>query len=78
MEQRLLKREVEELKARISAGERRPSFVVGSTQSRKIWENIQIIKDAESSVLIHGETGTGKELVARALHFDGVRKNRPL
>ena len=77
VEQRLLKREVEELKARISAGEQRPSFVVGSTQSRKIWEHIQIIKDAESSVLIHGETGTGKELVARALHFQGVRQNRP-
>lgn len=77
VEQRLLKREVEELKARISAGEQHPSFVVGSTQSRKIWENIQIIKDAESSVLIHGETGTGKELVARALHFQGVRKSRP-
>ena len=77
VEQCSLKREVEELKARISAGERRPSFVVGSTSSRKIWENIQIIKDAESSVLIHGETGTGKELVARALHFQGVRKERP-
>ncbi|APG26429.1 sigma-54-dependent Fis family transcriptional regulator [Syntrophotalea acetylenivorans] len=77
VEQCSLKREVEELKARISAGERRPAFVVGSTSSRKIWENIQIIKDAESSVLIHGETGTGKELVARALHFQGVRKDRP-
>ncbi|MBS1191320.1 MAG: sigma54-dependent response regulator, two-component [Rhodocyclaceae bacterium] len=29
------------------------------------------------AVLVQGETGTGKELVARALHFDGARRDRP-
>jgi len=29
------------------------------------------------AVLIHGETGTGKELVARSLHFDGLRREGP-
>ena len=29
------------------------------------------------AILIHGETGTGKELVARSLHFDGVRNDGP-
>ena len=36
------------------------------------------LKDRDPpAVLINGETGTGKELVARALHFDGVRRTHP-
>lgn len=81
VEQRRLKREVCQLKAQISGGMKgdfgRPAFVGGSTASRKIWDNVQAVKDTESSVLICGETGTGKELIARALHFESVRKNRP-
>jgi two-component system response regulator HydG len=80
VEQRQLKCEVRRLKAQISAGAgdgKRPTFVAGSASSRKIRDNIQAIKDTESSVLICGETGTGKELIARALHFESVRKDRP-
>lgn len=33
--------------------------------------------DSPPSILIHGETGTGKELVARALHYSGARSNKP-
>lgn len=40
-------------------------------------ETIKRLSSANSNVLITGETGTGKELVARAIHFNSPRKNKP-
>ena len=45
---------------------------------RQVLEVEKQIKDSSlPAILINGETGTGKELLARALHFDGMRKNKP-
>jgi PAS domain S-box-containing protein len=53
-------------------------MVGGSRAMREIYAFIEDLADVEASVLITGETGTGKELVAEALHTVGPRKDRPL
>lgn len=57
-----------------------PSFhgIVGQSQPiQKIIDLIQKIADSDVNVLITGDTGTGKELVARAVHHCSTRKDGP-
>ena len=43
--------------------------IVGNSPAlRKVLELVEIVAPADSTVLLHGETGTGKELVERAIH----------
>ncbi|MEW6053634.1 MAG: sigma-54 dependent transcriptional regulator [Nitrospirota bacterium] len=59
-------------------GENRSVQMIGSTpQMKKIFTTIETVRDSASSVLLCGETGTGKELVARLLHCTSRRKEKP-
>lgn len=52
--------------------------IVGNSEKMKnIYALIESIKEYDTSILILGETGTGKELVARAIHESSRRKNKP-
>ena len=52
--------------------------IVGNSPSlRKVLEHVAIVAPLDSTVLLHGETGTGKELVARAIHNLSSRRDRP-
>ena len=54
------------------------SEIVGSSQSlRRVQQQIEVVAPTDATVLILGETGTGKELVARAVHRMSPRKNFP-
>jgi len=52
--------------------------IVGeSAVLREALRQVETVAKTDSTVLIHGETGTGKELVARAIHLASPRKNGP-
>ncbi len=54
------------------------SEIVGSSQSMaKIFEIIKKVAPSTTTILITGETGTGKELVANAIHVNSPRKRNP-
>jgi len=51
--------------------------IVGKSQAlRKVLEQVAIVAPTDSTVLLHGETGTGKELIARAIHNLSSRRQR--
>jgi DNA-binding NtrC family response regulator len=55
------------------------SEIIGqSTACRQIMRQIEMVAPTDATVLVLGETGTGKELIARELHQRGRRKGKPL
>jgi formate hydrogenlyase transcriptional activator len=53
-------------------------MVGASPKFRELTERIRLVASTSATVMIAGETGTGKELVARAIHNLSPRSNRPL
>jgi DNA-binding NtrC family response regulator len=51
--------------------------IIGQSQSMKnVFETIKRVAQSEGTVLITGKSGTGKELVARAIHYNGLRRQK--
>jgi transcriptional regulator with PAS, ATPase and Fis domain len=65
---------LEEIKADHSGNE----MVGDSPRFRELLDKIRLVSGTSATVLITGETGTGKELVARAIHNLGPRRDRPM
>jgi len=52
--------------------------IVGSSAAlRTVLDQVRLVASTDATVLIGGETGTGKELIARAIHMHSDRRHRP-
>lgn len=66
-----------ELSGKLSADTHFADIIGNSESIKKIFDLISKVADSDVPVLITGESGSGKELAARALHVASSRKNRP-
>jgi len=72
-----LRRANVELKRRLDERFGFEGVIGDSPQMREVIEKLKRIAPTNASVLVQGETGTGKELVAQAIHQNSPRKNKP-
>jgi len=72
-----VRRLIEPEKGSEPAGPDEDNMIGTSRQLESVRDLIRKVSSSTSSVLITGETGTGKELVARAIHYSSPRRDRP-
>ena len=76
IEKRRLLEEVRELRQRVQDEHNLENILSKSPKMLKVFDLIRSLAETDSGVMITGETGTGKELVARAIHNLSRRKGR--
>ena len=59
-----------------SADECFKNIIGNSASLQKVLEQVKIVANTDATVLLHGETGTGKELIAQAIHNVSFRRQR--
>ena len=76
LETRRLRREVQRMREWVGT-DHFHGMIGASGPMRTLFEQVRQVAGAQGPVLIIGESGVGKELVAQALHAEGPRANRP-
>jgi len=77
LERDRLQEEVRELRQQVQGRYAMEGIVGKSPAMRRVFDLVHKVLPSSITVLIQGETGTGKELVARALHHNGPRREKP-
>ena len=77
VEQRRLRQENAELRAKLHDRFRFDSIIGRSAAMHHVFSTLELVAPMNSTVLISGETGTGKELIARTIHHSSPRASHP-
>ena len=76
-EKKELRRENQQLKRELSAKNRIDDIIGNSSRMREVFDMVYRVADSNATVLLRGESGTGKTLIARALHHNSARAKEP-
>jgi Nif-specific regulatory protein len=76
-EKEALHLENQQLKRELAAKSRIKDIIGNSSRMQEVFEMVHRVADSNATVLLRGESGTGKTLVAKALHHNSVRSGGP-
>jgi DNA-binding NtrC family response regulator len=77
LEHSKLRLEIKRLRGELAHSYGLNNIIAASPKLKSLIKRIEQIAESNASVLITGESGTGKDLLARALHYDSPRANYP-
>jgi transcriptional regulator with GAF, ATPase, and Fis domain len=66
------------LKKEIDLAYNYKDMIYASSEISEVLNEVDMVAATNATVLLQGETGTGKEIIARAIHYNSHRKSRPL
>lgn len=72
-----LTQENQQLRSELNRKYKFDQIIGTSEQIQNVLRVVEKVADSDSTVLVHGETGTGKELIARAIHYNSPRATGP-
>ncbi|HJU12161.1 MAG TPA: sigma-54 dependent transcriptional regulator [Candidatus Binataceae bacterium] len=77
LENRKLRQEVRQLRGELARSYGVTNIIASDSKMAGVLEMIEQVADSQVSVLLTGESGTGKDLLARAIHFSSPRREGP-
>jgi Nif-specific regulatory protein len=77
LERKQLQNQISDLEKQLRTSYRFKTIIGQHPKILETLKTVSQVADTDATVLIQGETGTGKELIARALHYNSSRRDRP-
>jgi two-component system NtrC family response regulator len=73
-----MEKEIDYLRKEVTEKYSFPNIIGDHSKMREVFEIISKVSGSDATVLIQGESGTGKDLIAKTIHYNSLRKEKPL